>query len=134
MKSMTNPATIVRLPSRNRSALTNGSRLLPGIDGRSAAARRFRDICANYEAEVGADITETERDLIRHAAFLTWRSEQLKADAINGKPVADDEIIRMAGAARRILATVAAKGKANAPGTSLAEYLNETYPNEGDDQ
>src|SRR5258705_8679403 len=35
----------------NRSRVTNGTRLLQGIDGRSASARRFRDLVRAYEAE-----------------------------------------------------------------------------------
>jgi len=32
--------------------------MLPGVDGRSSTARRFRDICANYEAEKAVGETE----------------------------------------------------------------------------
>ena len=39
--------------------------MLPGVDGRNATARRFRDICAAYEAEAGGNVTEVERDLSR---------------------------------------------------------------------
>jgi len=48
-----------------RSRISNRSRMLPGVDGRSSTARRFRDICANYEAEFGGNISELERDLNR---------------------------------------------------------------------
>ena len=41
-----------------RSRISNRWRMLPGVDGRSSAARRFRDICANYEAEAGGNVTE----------------------------------------------------------------------------
>ena len=62
-----------------RSRISNRSRLLPGVDGRSATARRFRDICRSYELEAGGNVTEVERDLIRQAAGLTLRAEQLQA-------------------------------------------------------
>ena len=60
---------------RHCSKISNRSRLLPGVDGRSATARRFRYICAAYEAEAGGNVTEVERDLIRQAAGLTLRAE-----------------------------------------------------------
>ena len=47
----------------SRSRISNRSRLLPGVDGRSAAARRFRDICRNYELEAGGDVSEDLRNL-----------------------------------------------------------------------
>ena len=50
-----------------------------GLSGRSSAAHRFRDICRSYEAEAGCNVTEVERDLIRQAAALTLRAEQLQA-------------------------------------------------------
>jgi hypothetical protein len=66
----------------NRSAISNRSRLLDGVDGRSAPARRFRDICRGYELELGGPVSELERDLIRQAAGLTL----LRADASGDRP------------------------------------------------
>ena len=63
-----------------RSRVSNRSRILPGVDGRSATARRFRDICRSYEIDFGGNVTEVERDLIRQAAALVVRSEQMQAD------------------------------------------------------
>jgi len=54
-----------------RSRISNRSRMLPGVDGRSSTARRFRD-------EFGGNISELERDLIHQAAGLTLRAEQLQ--------------------------------------------------------
>jgi hypothetical protein len=52
---------VARRSTTNRSAVTNGSKLLVGIDGRSPAARRFRDLIHFYETEVGGVLTEVER-------------------------------------------------------------------------
>src|SRR5258705_10441254 len=56
-----------------RSRITNGSSLLPSIDGRSIWARRLRDLISLHENDYGgADaISEAERSLIRRAAALT---------------------------------------------------------------
>ena len=40
-------------PSRTRSAVTNHKDLLPGLDGRSATARRFRDLVNAFVADMG---------------------------------------------------------------------------------
>jgi hypothetical protein len=66
--------------------VTNGSALLVGIDGRSSTARRFRDLVAAFEAEIGGNLTEVERGLVKQAAALTIRAERPQADIVNGKP------------------------------------------------
>src|SRR6202035_5603682 len=60
------PATAPRKPTA-RSRVTNGHALLPGIDGRSAVARRYADIIAALVADAGGDaeMSEARRQLIR---------------------------------------------------------------------
>jgi hypothetical protein len=77
-----------------RNKISNRSWLLPNVDGRNAAARRVRDICAAYEAEAGGNVTEVKRDLIRQAAGFTLRAEQLQAAIVRGEAVDNDELIR----------------------------------------
>ena len=43
---------IARKKPTARSAVTNGRELLPGIDGRSQTARRYRDIAAALASEL----------------------------------------------------------------------------------
>jgi hypothetical protein len=106
-----------------RSAVTNGSRIHVGVDHRSASARRYRDLIAAFEAEIGGTLTEAERGLVRQAATLTLRAEKLAADVVLGLPVDDDLLIRLSGAARRVLAGVTAKADGRTPaGPTLAEY------------
>jgi len=88
-----------------RSRVSNRSRILPGVDGRSATARRFRDICRAYELQAGGNVTEVELDLIRQAAALVVRSEQMQAALILGKPVNNDELVRISSTAKRLLET-----------------------------
>jgi hypothetical protein len=83
-----------------RSRISNRSRLLPGVDGRSAGARRFRDVCASCEAEVGGGVTEIERDLIRLAAALTLCAEQ--SEIVLVQAINSDGLIRLSSEARRI--------------------------------
>lgn len=114
-------ATISRT---NRSAVSNRSRILDGVDGRSAAARRFRDICRGYEAEAGGSVTEVERDLIRQAAGLTLRAEQLQAAIVRGEPVNNDELIRLSSTAKRLLEAIRAKAAKRKPAApTLQEHL-----------
>jgi len=63
-----------------RSAVTNGSRLIESVDGRSATMRRFRDILFTHEADLGgADIlTEGQRALARRATLLQLQLEMME--------------------------------------------------------
>jgi hypothetical protein len=97
--------------------------MLPGVDGRSSAARRFRDICRNYELEAGGNISELERDLIRQAAGLTLRAEQLQGAIVRGEPISNDELVRISSTAKRLLETIRGKAAKNKPGPTLADYL-----------
>ena len=110
----------------NNAAVTNRSRLLDGVDGRTATARRFRDICRAYEKELGGISSEVERDLIKQAAGLTLRSEQMQAAIIRGEEIDNDQLIRLSSTAKRVLEVItekAAKRKAVPAGNALADHI-----------
>jgi hypothetical protein len=107
-----------------RSALSNGNRLLDGIDGRSASARRFRDLIHDLTKEhVGKDapLTTGEHNLVRQAAALVLRAEQLQSRLVRGEPVDEDLLIRLSSEGRRILANLARRRerKQRDPGLEL---------------
>jgi len=60
-----------------RSALTNGSAVLPLIDGRSVWARRFRDLVAAHINDLGGDaaLSEGQRSMVRRTATLQIQCE-----------------------------------------------------------
>ena len=72
-----------------RSRVTNGQALLPGIDGRSAMARRYQDIVASLTADAGGDaqLSETRRQLVRRFAALSVLAEGLEANLANGETI-----------------------------------------------
>jgi hypothetical protein len=61
-----------------RAAVTNGRTLDPMIDGRSAYARRVRDVIRNHADDLGGDrvLSQAQRALIRRAAFLQAELEK----------------------------------------------------------
>jgi hypothetical protein len=123
-----------------RSAVTNGTRLFlssAGIDYRSLAARRFRDLIHSYEADFEV-VTEADQSLVRTAAMLTIKGEQMQAALVRGENVESDEIVRNAGQLRRILGDLRRKSEAaQTASPSLLEHLaaaNEApHDDEGDD-
>jgi hypothetical protein len=115
---------IARSSTTNRSAVTNGSKLLVGIDMRSPTARRFRDLVQAFKAEVGGDLSQTEMAMIKTAASLALSNELRQADLVNGKTVDPDELIRLSSEARRILAVLVEKaGKRKPAVQTLQDYL-----------
>ncbi len=105
---LTSTAQVVDGPARVRASITNGTRLLAGVDGRSASARRFRDLVAALKAEYAADheLTAAELGAIRHVAAMMLHAEQLQAAVVKGESVDSDKLIRLSGEARRLLATL----------------------------
>src|SRR3954469_4680813 len=75
------------LPSRTRSAVTNQKDLLPGLDGRSATARRFRDLVNAFVADMGGldCCSEIKLGLLRRLAATTVQAEIIEARMVNGE-------------------------------------------------
>ena len=76
----------------NRSRVTNGTELLPGLDGRSLLARRFRDLIAQHTMDLGGEsnVSQAQLSLIRRAAALTVELERWEtrfADDDGAKPL-----------------------------------------------
>src|SRR5271166_3326740 len=92
---------VVSRPATVRSAISNGSRLLAGVDGRSAPARRFRDLIADLINEHGGKgaLSAAQLGVIRQAAAINLHLERLQAAIVRGAPVDSDT-------PRRILASL----------------------------
>ena len=79
----------VRQP-RARSRLSNGTcgMVLPGIDQRSAIARRYRDVMCAIIADLGGEsrLSEARLQLIRRFSALVVQAETMEAALVDGKP------------------------------------------------
>jgi hypothetical protein len=97
-----------------RSRITNGSALLPGVDGRSPWVRRCKDLIAIHLADLGGanNASAAERSLVRRACVLTVELERLEAKfASAGQASADDLDLyqRTVGNLRRLFEVVGLK-------------------------
>jgi hypothetical protein len=72
-----------------RSRVSNGTDILPDVDGRSLLARRFRDIASAITSDQGgaAHLSEARLQLVRRFAAAAVIAEQMESDLANGKPV-----------------------------------------------
>jgi hypothetical protein len=67
--------------SSQKSAITNGTKLLPGnVDNRSPWVRRCRDIMENLTSDRGgaSEVTAAEASIIRRAAVLSVELESME--------------------------------------------------------
>lgn len=63
-----------------KSRITNGTALLPGVDGRSVWVRRCTDVIAAHIADLGGadNCCAAERSIIRRASTLTVELERFE--------------------------------------------------------
>lgn len=79
-------------PKGVRSRVSNNKTLfLPGTDGRSAEARRFRDVYFDIADGLGGveNLNEAQRQIARRIALLSIACERIERDAMNGGPIDD---------------------------------------------
>jgi hypothetical protein len=108
--------------------VTNG-KLLPGCDGRSRHARRYHDLCADLARELGGELSTAEMAVVRQAAALTVKSEDLQAAIVRGEPIDTDDAVRLANASARLLAALRSKKRQREPAPpSLRGYLDRSAP------
>ena len=84
---------------------------MQGVDGRSASARRFRDLYQGFCRDLGDDPSEADKALARSAAALAVNGELLQAKLAAGEAVDPDELVRNANGLARVMAALKTKTK-----------------------
>jgi hypothetical protein len=87
-----------------KSAVTNGSEILPGLDGRSGAGRRYRDLVNIYLEQLGGakQVHEPKLGVLRQLAQITVKAEQLGAAMAKGEKVNTAELCTLASTVLRL--------------------------------
>jgi hypothetical protein len=90
--------------AKGRSRVTNHRDLLPDLDGRSSAARRFRDLVNAFVADQGGldNCSEVKLGLLRRLAATTVCSELVEARLVNGAPINVSELCALASTSLRL--------------------------------
>ena len=114
--------------SQGRARISNGSSILPGVDGRSVWVRRLRDLIGLHLSDLGGEAaaSEAERSIIRRAATLTVELERMEAAfAVAGEAQPDqlDLYQRTANSLRRLLESVGLGRRPHDITPSLHEYI-----------
>ena len=116
-------------PKRQRSMLTNGSKLLAGVDGRSPWIRRCKDVIRAHLADLGGEdnATAAERSIIRRVAVLTTELELIEAKfaTANGASAADLDLYqRTANSLRRLLEAIGLERRPKDVTPTVDAYLD----------
>jgi hypothetical protein len=123
-----NSNAVADLKPTTRSRVTNGSVVLPGVDGRSTWVRRLRDLIAVHIQDLGGEdaISEAERSLVRRAATMTVELERMEAVfAVRGEADPKDLELyqRTAGNLRRILESLGLQRRARDVTPSIDDFI-----------
>jgi hypothetical protein len=121
---------IVEPKLTHRSRVTNGSAVLPDVDGRSTWVRRLRDLINLHLDDLGGEhaVSEAERSIVRRAATMTVELERMEAAfamAGEAKPSDLDLYQRTAGNLRRLLESVGLEKRAKDVTPDLKTYLTQ---------
>jgi hypothetical protein len=116
---------LCEFPSRTRSAVTNHKDLLPGLDGRSASARRFRDLVNAFVADMGGldRCSEIKLGLVRRLAAATVQAELLEARMVNGEQVDIGQLCTLASTTVRIASRLGLERRAKNVTPTVQDYL-----------
>ena len=118
----------------SRTRVTNGKALfLDGVDGRTLAARRYRDLFHSFVSDLGGmDITsEAQRQLARRCATMSCQAEVMEAEFVAGDDTDWDQYLHLVGTLSRALSHLGIERKAlDVTGPTLEEYINGEYRGE----
>jgi hypothetical protein len=112
-------------PPTLRSAITNGSRLLEGVDQRSPIARRYRDIVSQIVSDQGGadQCSESRLQLIRRFAAASVLAEQLEAKLARGEQISIAEHATLSSTLVRLANRIGVERRPRDVTPTLAEYL-----------
>ena len=117
-----------------RSRITNHRTMWPKLDGRSAEARRFRDLVRQFVADMGGieDCSAVKLGLIRRLAAVTVMSEQIEARMANGDRVDVTTLCQLASTALRLSGRLGLDRRQRDVTPTLSDYLRATAHPDGE--
>lgn len=102
-----------------------GAVTLAGVDGRSMMARRFREITARIESDLGGDLTEAQRHLTARAATLACWCEERESELAQGQDFDAGQYATISNALRRLLSDLGLQRVARDVTPDLQTYLRQ---------
>jgi len=123
--SSADPRPVERSGSKQRSRLTNGTALLPDVDGRSVIARRLKDITSAILADQGGaeQCSESRLQLVRRFAAAAVLAEQMESRLANGEQIDIQEHALLCSTLTRLAQRIGIERRAKEVTPSVSEYL-----------
>ncbi len=117
--------SVERRRKHARSRVSNGRDVLPDIDGRSAIARRYRDIMSAILADQGgADrCSESRKQLIRRFAAAAVLAEKMESRLANGENIDIGKHSVLSSTLVRLAQRIGIERVPRDVSPTLAEYL-----------
>ena len=108
-----------------RARVTNHNELLPGLDGRSAGARRFRDLVLEIIADQGGseNLAAARVQLIRRFAAASVLAESLEAELVDGRPIDIAEHAQLCSSLVRLAQRIGINRRLKNVTPDLQDYL-----------
>jgi hypothetical protein len=112
---------------KGRSRLTNGNDILPGIDGRSATARRYKDLVAAISSDQGGaeHLSEGRMQLVRRFAAAACLAENMEAALVRGETINLQEHALLCSTLVRLAQRIGIDRRARNVTPALKDYLTE---------
>ena len=114
-----------------RSRLSNGRDVLPGVDGRSVVARRYRDIIGTVVSDQGGaeHLSEARLQLIRRFSAASVLAEQMEARLARGEEINIQEYSLLVSTMVRVAQRIGIERRARNVTPSLGQYLSNKKAN-----
>jgi hypothetical protein len=118
------PAATRLAHRQNRSRVSNGRDILPGVDGRSLMGRRYRDISAQIIHDQGGPdmCSESRLQLIRRFSAAAVIAEHMEARLAQGEPIDIGEHALLCSTLARLASRIGINRVAK-PIPTLEQYL-----------
>lgn len=113
-------------PANARSRVSNHRDLLPDVDGRSAQARRYRDILAALIGDQGGldgDMSESRLQMCRRFAALCVVAEGLEGQLVNGGSIEIQAFATLSSTLVRLASRLGIDRRNKTIVPSLRDYL-----------
>ena len=88
-------------------------------------SRRHAALIKAFSDDLGSELSTAQAALVRQAALLVLRCEQLEKEVLNGvtRENLDDVLIRLSGAATRILKSLGIEKRKVTKAQTIEEYI-----------
>jgi hypothetical protein len=107
-------------PLTQAPSLTTKKKRKKPIDRRTAWYRRHQELVAAFAADLGPNLTATDRSVVAHAATIALECEKMQASQLAGEAIDLEQLVRLTNALGRIRKELSAKATAK-PKLSLLQ-------------